>query len=328
MSYEETYTRMMGEYESLRSKAQSDRQKRMDEVYSIVPRIGEIDGLIYQLGLKNIKNIFNDVANKDRYNRELKENIKKLEDEKRQLVRDNKIDKNFDKLRYKCSICQDTGHVDGGKCRCFQQRLIQTGYTQSNIQKLLEKQNFESFSLDCYSKTVPANEPRSPYENMTEILHLCKMFCSDFDKLEKSLMFYGDTGLGKTFLSSCIAKQLIDDGKTVIYTRATHLFSLYEDYKFGRVTNDSVKDEINRVFDVDLLILDDLGTESVNKNTLPFFYDILESRLLNEKKLVISTNFNMNEISKTYSTRFTSRIYESFVPLRFFGEDIRVRSLK
>lgn len=329
MGYDESvYTKILNEYDALRAEKQAERHKRIESVYQKVPEIEQIDKEIYRLGIENIKNIYHNIEKKDEYNRKLKQDIGRLQEERLRLIHLHGLDERFDKITYSCALCEDTGYVDGKKCVCFQQKLINAGYLQSNIHKLLDRQNFNTFSLDVYAKTVPPREKLSPYENMTDIYETCLQFCERFDTFKRSLLFYGDTGLGKTFLSSCIAKELIERGKTVIYTRASHLFSMYEDYKFGRAADGSVKQQLDRVFDVDLLILDDLGTECMNKNIIPFFYDILESRILQQKKMVISTNFTMQEISKTYSTRFTSRIYESFLPLRFFGEDIRICQLK
>lgn len=324
---ESVYTKLLAEYDALRAKADAERLERIDAVYERLPRIREIDDEIYRLGTENIKNIFRNPQKKTEYNEKLKKNIRRLENEKYTLLSENDLDVDFDKPRYSCTLCSDTGYVGGQKCACFRQKLINAGYLQSNIARLLAEQNFETFRFDLYDREIPAGERMSPYENIQTIYHKCRSFCEDFESVEQNLLFYGDTGLGKTFLSSCIAKDLIDRGYTVIYTRAVHLFSMYEDYKFRRVSGDDIRTELDRVFEADLLIIDDLGTETDTKNMRSYFYDILESRLMDRKKMVISTNLTMKELSFRYSTRFTSRIYESFLPYRFFGKDIRVKQL-
>ena len=174
----------------------------------------------------------------------------------------------------------------------------------SNIEETIKTQNFDTFSFDYYSKDVGENGV-SVYDNMMKIYNNCKRFCDNFDNENKGLVFYGSTGLGKTFLSSAIAKELMDKGKMVIYIRATKLFSINEDYKFGRNTDRSV---IDNIYKADLLIIDDLGTEPFNKNNLAFLFDVINERTANNK-IIINTNLQISEITKMYSMRFTSRLY-------------------
>ena len=160
---------------------------------------------------------------------------------------------------------------------------------------------------------------------MKQIYNRARTFCENFDYENKGLVFYGGTGLGKTFLSSCIAKELMDNGKTVVYLSAPRLFMIYEDYRFNRLDDDSVMDDI---YLSDLLIIDDLGTEFQNKGNMAFLFDLLNNRISNGKKIIISTNYNMNELTKMYSSRFTSRLYEFFLIYGFYGNDIRIEKLK
>ena len=194
----------------------------------------------------------------------------------------------------------------------------------SNIEETIKTQNFDTFSFDYYSKDVGENGV-SVYDNMMKIYNNCKRFCDNFDNETKGLVFYGSTGLGKTFLSSAIAKELMDKGKMVIYIRATKLFSINEDYKFGRNTDRSV---IDNIYKADLLIIDDLGTEPFNKNNLAFLFDVINERTANNKKIIINTNLQISEITKMYSMRFTSRLYEYFMMYKFYGEDIRIQKLR
>ena len=210
------------------------------------------------------------------------------------------------------------------KCVCLKQKLINEAYSRSNLGKILQKQNFDTFTFEYYSKEKVEGHELSPYANMVKIYDKCKSFCDNFDNMEKGLLFYGSPGLGKTFLSSCIAKDLMDKGKTVIYTRATKLFSLYEEYRFGKSDN---KEAIDDIYNADLLIIDDLGSEMQSKNNFSFLFDVICERMAEGKKIIINTNLNIAELEKVYSTRFTSRIYEFFLPLRFYGRDIRIQKM-
>ena len=320
-----TVNRIMEEYEELRIKAANRRKSRIEEVYKNFPRIGEIDKEIQRRGLDNVNNILKNPEKKDEYNSDFKENLKRLNDEKKKIMKENNISDDYDKYEYKCGICSDTGYDESGrKCKCFKQKLINEAYSMSNMAEIIKTQNFDTFSLDYYSKQSE-DGLISPYENMKKIYENCKRFCDNFDNETKGLVFYGPTGLGKTFLSGAIAKEIMDIGKTVVYLRATKLFSVYEDYKFGRSSESSV---IDNIYNADLLIIDDLGTEPSNKNNISFLFDVVNERIAAGKKIIINTNLQISEITKMYSMRFTSRLYEYFMMYKFYGEDIRIQKLK
>lgn len=325
MADERIINNIMIEYDNLRVIAAADRKKRISEVYAKVPRIEEIDKEIFRRGNENMNNILRNPDKKDEFNADFKENLKRLNDEKSHLLKENNISPDFDKYNYKCENCSDTGYDENGvKCQCFRQRLINEAYAMSNMEEIIEKQNFETFSFNYYSKQ-PSENGISPYENITKIYNNCKKFCENFDKETKGLVFYGSTGLGKTFLSSAIAKELMDNGKIVVYVRATKMFSMYEDYKFGRNSDRSV---IDNMYNADLLIIDDLGTEPMNNNNLSFLFDVINERTAKNKKIIINTNLQISEITKMYSMRFTSRLSEYFMLYKFYGDDIRIQKLK
>lgn len=325
MADEKIINKIMNEYDNLRVVAAADRKKRINEVYEKFPRIKEIDKEIFKRGTENMNNIFRNPKRKDEFNADFKKNLQRLTDEKNQILKENNISPDFDKEIFNCKICSDTGYDENGvKCQCFKQKLINEAYSMSNMEEIIAKQNFETFSFDYYSKQ-PYENGISPYENMTKIYNNCKKFCQNFDEVTKGLVFYGSTGLGKTFLSSAIAKELMDNGKIVVYARATKMFSMYEDYKFGRNSDRSV---IDNIYNADLLIIDDLGTEPINNNNLSFLFDVINERTAKNKKIIINTNLQISEITKTYSMRFTSRLYEHFMLYKFFGEDIRIQKVR
>lgn len=325
MADEKIVNKIMDEYESLRMKAANERRKRIDEVNRRFPRIGEIDKEIFKRGLENTNNILKNPGKKDEYNRDFSENLKRLNEEKKKIIAENNISEDYNGYKYECEICHDTGYCDdGSKCRCYKQKLINEAYSMSNMEDIIKKQNFDTFSFDYYSKQQ-YNGEMSPYENIVKIYNNCKKFCDNFDNEIKGMVFYGPTGLGKTFLSSAVAKEVMDKGKTVVYVRATKLFALNEDYKFGRNTDRMI---IDNIYNADLLIIDDLGTEPVNKNNMSFLFDVVNERTAEGRKMIINTNLQINEITKIYSMRFTSRLYEYFMLYKFYGEDIRIQKLK
>ena len=322
MSDNAAVNKIFNEYEELRAKAAADRKRRINDVYESFPHIREIDEEIYRLGVENVEKILKNPEKSDELNYSFKAALKKLQDEKKGIIKDNNIPADYEEYKYSCALCSDTGYTENGeKCACYKQKLANELYSRSNLGKILDKQNFGNFSFDYYSKEKVNGHELSPYSNMVKIYDRCRSFCDDFDNTERGLLFYGSPGLGKTFLSSCIAKELMDKGKVVIYMRAAKLFSLYEDCRFGN------KDGLNDIYEADLLIIDDLGTEPQNRNNFSFLFDIICERMTEGKKIIINTNLSLGELEKMYSSRLTSRIYEFFVPLRFYGSDIRIKKL-
>lgn len=318
----EIFESIIEDYEKQLAQDKRERDARVEAVYSKVPEIREIDREINIVGSDTLREILKNPDKED-----LKEGMKNkfavLKQRKKELLQKNGINEDFDRLRYRCPSCKDTGYIEGrGRCACFKQKMIDRLYKLSNMSELLKKQNFNTFSMEYYSKSIPKGMKRSPYENMKNIKGYCENFIRNFDRSSKSMVFYGDTGLGKTFMSSCIAKEIMDRGKTVFYVRATRLFRMFDDEKFGRLT-----DGMEDVYKSDLLIIDDLGTEAVYKNNNSYLLDLINERMSAEKKMIINTNLNFENLENRYSKRFSSRILEGFDMLYFYGDDIRKQKL-
>ena len=321
----EAAKKIIDEYENLRSQKADERRARIEKIYGEFPEIEAIDKEIYHAGAENVKNIIKKPEKADELNREYKNKFESLKKKRAEIIEKNGIDPEFDAVKYNCKKCSDTGFLpDGKRCACFNQRIINYRYKRSNLSEILERENFDTFSFEYYSKESDGKRP-SPYENMKTIYSRAKKFSENFENENKGLVFYGAAGLGKTFLSSCIAKALMDSGKTVVYLNAPRLFMLYESYRFNRLEDNSV---INDIYSADLLIIDDLGTEPQTKNNISFLFDLLSERLSNNRKMIISTNYDMNELTQMYSSRFTSRLYEFFLVYGFYGNDIRIDKLK
>ena len=233
---------------------------------------------------------------------------------------------------FECSKCQDTGYIKSENgfvlCTCIKQKLYNIQYNNSNIYDL-ENQNFSKFNINYYSDTPDVekyNSKLSPRENILKIRKLCDKFIENFDDpTENNLLFCGNSGLGKTFISSCIANELIKKGKTVLYQTAPVMLDNIIDYKFGK-TNNNIVSTINSV---DLLIIDDLGTETKNNLKITELFNIINSRLLNQNntitKTIISTNLSLQELYNNYDERILSRIIGNYEACYFFGDDIRIK---
>ena len=225
--------------------------------------------------------------------------------------------------KYSCAKCSDTGVVDGALCRCFKLRIIEENFKNSNIGSFLKNQSFENFSLDYYDDAEVAGFPLSPRKTMEKVLRRCTDFADNFDKQKKGLFMTGATGLGKTFLSTCIARELLKKGKSVIYISAVDFFKRIEASRFDLYNSD-----IDMFENCDLLIIDDLGTEPPGAYAVAVFSDILDKRIMREKMMIISTNRSDTDIEKLYGQRVKSRISGYFKSMFFLGDDIRIQKIK
>lgn len=317
-------TEIMKEYEQLRDLVEKQYKQRKEEVYERIPRIREIDIQMAKVSIKASKDIFEKPEDNKFILKEMEYTIKRLQQEKAFLLTEHNIPVNYLEKVYNCSNCNDTGFEQNGrKCGCFKQRMINYGYKMSNLTQVLEKENFQTFDLDVFSDETSDGEVMSPKENMKEVLGVCESFVYNFDTTKDSLLFYGKTGLGKTFLCNAIAKSLLDRGYLVVYQTSFNILELLERRKFKKAGEPLDPFSYDMLFDADLLIIDDLGTEMGNTFTNTEIFNIINTRLLKSKKTLISTNLTPIEIRKIYSDRVSSRLFGSFNLLRFFGQDLR-----
>lgn len=225
---------------------------------------------------------------------------------------------------YDCSICKDTGFLENLEmCSCLNKEFIARAYQSSNLLSVLEKENFDNFDFNYYRTTADATTPISPRENMQIVFGECYKFAHEFGSHDQNLFLFGPSGLGKTFLCSAIAKVVLDNGFSVIYLPAPEFFDLFQRYRF-RLKEEAVDfNYMESLFACDLLILDDLGTEVINSYTQQDLFQTLNRRINDKKCTVISSNLSLAELSKSYSERIASRILGEYLPLKFWGEDIR-----
>lgn len=323
---EQIIKEILKNYELKLDRKKYEQNKRIQEVYSLVPRIKEINKEITSLGILTSKEILKNSANLENELEELKLKTKKLKQEKAILMTENNIPINYTNIEYDCEKCKDTGYTENGeKCSCFKQALISIAYKMSNLNHILSKENFQTFNIDLFSDEIYEDEQLTPKENMKFVVNVCEGFVINFDvDNEENLLFYGTTGLGKTFMCNCIAKSLLDKGKIVLYQTAFKILDIIRTYKFKDDAKDnSYQLAYNLLFNADLLIIDDLGTELTTAFTNTEIFNILNSRLITGKKTIISTNHHPRELSQMYSDRFFSRIFGKFIELKFYGKDLR-----
>lgn len=318
----------MTDYNKKRLKAFKDADIRKEELYERVPNLEETDKNVHLLSIKLSKLILSNPENLQDEVKKLRGNIDELKKEKKEMYKKYNIPENFLEYDYECKKCNDTGYTaDGKRCKCFNKRIINYLYKMSNIVHMLDKENFDTFDINVFSNEPYNNEIYTPKQNMYNILETCEDFCNNFDKTNMNLLFYGGTGLGKTFMCNCIAKTLIDMEKTVLYQTAFNLFEILENHKFNRL-NETEANRINYnlMFESELLIIDDLGTEFNNSFTNAELFNIINERLITDKKTIISTNLSLEQLAETYSDRIMSRVFNNFIAHKFYGKDLRWES--
>lgn len=314
---------ILKDYEKIRDQSLKESLLRRKEIYEKIPEIDDIDKKIKDIGIKISQSIFLKPEKSQKLLYKLKSDLAKLRSEKTNLLVSHGYPETYLDQKYQCNICKDTGFVNNKKCRCFKQKLIDKYYKQSSIKDITKTENFGNFNLDYYSDISQDSKP-SPKKNMKGILDSALNFINNFSNEKESLFFYGNSGLGKTFLSNCIAKELLDMGKIVLYRTSPELI---EGLRMNKLSteSDTYSEYMDLLKSSDLLIIDDLGTEPITAFSLQEIFNIINERLLLKKKFIISTNLQLSEIVSTYPERICSRIFGNFKMLYFYGEDIRLK---
>lgn len=316
------YKRLIREYDLMRSKSYQEQMNRQDEIYTKIPQIKTIDSELSQTGIRLVRQMLRSAH--DTSLESFRAHTDDLTQVKKMLLVENGFPPDYLDPQYRCKTCKDTGFIGSTTCNCFKQALINIAYEQSNLKHILNKENFNYFSLKYYSQKPDPQTGISPYDNMVKIKQVCVGLIEQFDVEKKNLLLTGETGLGKTYLCNCIAKELLDRSSTVLYFTAPQLFKLFEESRFHREDMlDESKDLLHTLFNVDLLIIDDLGTESISSVTISDLFNVINSRYLNQTSTIISTNLPFNELKERYSERIISRIIGQYIFLKFYGDDIR-----
>lgn len=326
--FAETIKKIERQYEIKRNQADALFISEKKAVYDKTPKLAEIDREITRKGIQTARLSLNLTSS------EREESIKKLQAEILSLKSEKERILNSLNIelvpKYSCYKCNDTGYIlKNGlseMCSCMKQELLNEAYNKSNMHNL-QNETFENLDLSLFSEIPNSEKYRSelsPRENIKKIINVSKEFVKNFDKQEqKNLLFTGTTGIGKTYISSCIANEIIKNGYNVLYQTSPILLDSIFSYKYN---NNASKDLYNNLFSVNLLIIDDLGTENLTAAKFTEIFTILNARLLTSNtKTIISTNFSLEELSKMYDTRILSRLIGNFSICRFFGEDIRLR---
>ncbi|MGM0379886.1 MAG: ATP-binding protein [Bacillota bacterium] len=321
----EIIKRILVEYQKKRDLKREKNKEKKKKLYKQIPRLKEIDDSIRKHSIKTNKLILKKKKN-------IKEEIKKLETvisdlkkEKAYILTENNIPLDYLEMDYDCKICKDTGFVKSGKkCKCLKQKIINKYYEMSNLKHKLKTENFKTFNLDIFSNKDLDDYKKSQKENMRHNLTIAEKFTTNFDTDNlRNLLLLGPPGQGKTFLCNCIANSLINKGHLVIYQTAFKLIEIIENVRFNKNNFSNQDPNYQMLFNADLLIIDDLGTEFSNTFTTVEIFNIINSRLNQNKKTIISTNLSSMQIKEKYSDRISSRVFGNYKILKFYGPDLR-----
>lgn len=319
MAYSEhILERARARLEDARREQERENDRHRKIAYERYPRLPEIERKLRQTMTKLI-------ANALRYGEDPREAINKIKEENLALQREKEWILESEDLDYEspiCAACGGSGYIGSTMCSCLMELCRQE--QKKELTSLLGngKESFETFRLDYYPDTVDETLGVSPRRLMTSNLNICRRFAANFGQEMGNLLFTGPTGLGKTFLSACIARQVADRGHSVVYETAIRVFQDFETEKFSQ-QQDGSRGLTKKYLECDLLIIDDLGTEMTTQFTISALYQIVNTRMMENRATIISTNLSDDVLAPRYSHQIASRITGLYRVIKFVGNDIR-----
>ena len=318
---------ILREYDELQINHKESLLNREKEIFAKIPLIKELKDNIISLLAKETKDIIGDPDKAETSISYLQNEISHLKKREEELLRENGYPEDYLTLKYNCELCKDTGFVGElvkERCKCLNQKILTRVYETSDILDL-EKQNFDTFDQDIFPNIPIQGRDITQREYMQNLREVLIQYAERFPTNErKNIFFTGKTGLGKTFLLNCLAKAILDKGYTVLRITAYKLFD--------RLFFSSLKDKgeslqlFDHIFEVDVLIIDDLGTETRRNNfTQEDLFNIINDRMLSNKHTFLSTNLNLTDVQNRYSDRIASRLFDTSntMLIRFIGQDLR-----
>ena len=316
------YDAIMRAYGRQQIENRHQLEERRREIYEKIPAVRELEAEIAGRSVACAKKLLEgdgDVIHR------LREDLRDLREQKALLIKAAGYPHNYLELWYRCPECKDTGLVDGKKCRCFLKAQMKLLHDQSNLEDVLERENFASLTYEYYdnSEMIPqVGATNAAY--MRLVVKQCRDFVKDFDKKHENLLFTGSTGVGKTFFTNCIARELMDSYHSVIYMTAGDLFEVFSRNKFDYENAEEMRDMYRFILDCDLLIIDDLGTELNNSFTSSQLFYCINERMNMRCSTIISTNLTPARLRDSYTDRVASRIMSGYRIIPLYGGDIRL----
>lgn len=311
------------QYQTDKQRRNAQFMERQRRIFEKVPELREIDRELRSTMSQIIASALQRGTDPLPAIRVIRDKNLDLQRRRAELLRENGYAEDALEEKPYCPLCNDSGYRGGGVCACLQEYYNRAQIAELSQMLDLGTQSFETFSYDWYSEYEWPDMGISPKEQIGNNFDACQDFATHFGPRCSNLLLSGDPGLGKTFLSACIARVVSENGFSVVYDTATTIFACYEAAKFRRDEDDSSDEDVARYENCDLLILDDLGTEMTTTFVQSALYQLINSRLLSGKKTIISTNLNPDELGRRYSRQIQSRLEGEYRILPFFGEDIR-----
>ena len=307
------YDTIKRSYEEKQTRNMRLLMQRRQQVYTRLPEYQELESSVGAISVAHARLLLEgDEAALGDLKRQLAQNAQR----RKVLLTQAGYPEDYLEPSYDCPDCQDTGYIGGEKCHCFRQQEITLLYEQSGIQEMIARENFDTLSTAYYE-----GEDLQRFENAALISH---KFVDNFKKVYQNLLFYGTVGTGKSFLSGCIARELLSQGMSVIYFSAGGLFENLARYSFDAKAKDTLYNFCRDIYNSDLVIIDDLGTEVTNSFVTSQLFSLLNERHLRQKATIISTNLNLEEMRDRYSVRIFSRITSNYSLCKLTGPDIRM----
>lgn len=305
-------------YERTRDHNRHLLETRRKQIYDTVPGYRELDESVSSLSASTARLV---LSGDDTALSRLKDKLTDIARKRSALLTSNGFSADYLEPIYTCAHCQDTGYVTDlsglrDKCRCFRQQELSIRYAQSNIQDMILRENFSTLSYEYYQD--------EDLQHFKAAVDLSKEFAENFKESNSNLFFYGTVGTGKSFLSGCIAHELLQAGYSVIYFSASGMFERLARYSFDSKAKEDLQDFSEDLYGCDLLIIDDLGTELTNNFVTSQLFSCLNERGLRQKATIISTNLSLEELRDRYSDRIFSRITSNFILCKLTGPDIRI----
>lgn len=309
------YDAMMRAYEERRVRNRHIVKERREKVYGRIPELKAIDSSVANLATEQAKRY---VMGEPDASSRLHVELTGLAERKRELLEEYGFPADYLAEIYDCPACKDTGYINGKKCKCLKREIIRMLYRQSNLDSVLAEENFDNLSYEYYND--------SDVEEMRRIVGECRRFAEQFDTEYKNLLLYGDVGVGKTYLTNCIARELLETGHSVIYFTSFQLFDTLAQGTFGSYdAKEEAQSMQEDIFGCDLLIIDDLGTEMMNSFVSSQLFRILNERNIRQKSTLISTNLSLEHLNERYSERSFSRIFGFYQLLWLKVDDLRMK---
>ena len=318
------FDELMRLYDARRTANTHIRKQRIQEIYREIPEYKALDTAVPDIVADNVEAIINGDRN---FAKDVKSRINSSDKRKAELLREHGYPEDYLDPIYTCRECHDTGYVGANRCQCFKKEFLNLLYSRSDLTGIVEKENFNTFNIEYYPDDyIDSSSDMTPRDNIKRVLNTCQEFIQNFDDNPGNMLIYGHSGVGKTFLTHCIAKELLDKGYSVIYLTSYQLFDILETKVFHSGELDDLSSSIlSMLYTCDLLIIDDLGTEMINKFTEVQLFVCIQERLRNTCPTIISTNLSFDDINNNYSERIFSRLTGYYKLVKIIGSDIRIK---